>query len=379
VSAPRGAGRSALGGPSAIADGDEKFMRQALQLALQARGRTTPNPLVGCVIVRGGRVLATGYHAKPGMDHAEAAALRQLEWRAPGATVYVTLEPHNHQGRTPPCTERLIAAGVARVVIGMRDPNPLVSGAGVRRLKRAGIAVDEGVLADECRAINRPYLHWMATKRPLVTLKAAITLDGKLAAKTGDSKWVSGEESRAEAHRMRDVSDAILVGAATVRHDDPQLTTRLSGQRGKDALRIVLDGRLSLSPRARVLPALIATTKGAPERKAQQLAHAGAEIVRLRGRDGRVDLAALLDELGRREIQSLLVEGGGEVHGQLLTRGLVDRVALFIAPKLYGSDGIPLIAVEGARKMADAWQLGPLLARPLGGDILVEADVLRKR
>jgi diaminohydroxyphosphoribosylaminopyrimidine deaminase/5-amino-6-(5-phosphoribosylamino)uracil reductase len=354
-------------------------MRQALRLALRAHGRTSPNPLVGCVIVKRGRVLATGYHKRAGLDHGEAAALRKLGWKAPGATAYVNLEPHNHQGRTPPCTERLIDAGITRVVIGMRDPNPRVSGSGVKRLRRAGLIVDEGVLADECRAINRAYLHFVATRRPLVTLKAAITLDGKLAAQGGDARWVSGDESRLEAHRMRDENDAILVGANTVAEDDPQLTTRLPGKRTRDPLRVILDGKLSISPRARVLPALVATTQEAPVAKEKALAARGAEVVRLRGKDGRVDLRALLDELGRRDIVTLLVEGGGQVHGQLLQAGLVDRVALFIAPKLYGQDGIPLIAVDGPRKMADAWRLGPLLARPLGDDILVVADVLKTR
>lgn len=360
-------------------DVDAKFMRQAIRLALRARGRTTPNPLVGCVIVKNGRVIATGWHKKAGGDHGEAAALRKLDWQAPGATVYVTLEPHDHQSRTPPCTERLIAAGVKRVVVGMRDPNPLVAGRGIARLKKAKIAVDEGVLEEECRAINRPYLTWMATKRPFVICKAAITLDGKLAASTGDSRWVSGEASRLEAHRMRDAADAILVGAGTIAADDPQLTTRLKKRDAKDPRRVILDGKLSISPKARALPALIVTTKNAPLQKQKLLEKRGCEVARLPGKNGRVELAALLDELGRREIQSLLVEGGGDVHGQLLAQNLVDQVVLFLAPKLIGKDGVPLIAVDGPRKMADAWRLGPLLVRPLGDDILVVGDVLRTR
>ena len=350
-------------------------MRQAIRLALRARGRTSPNPLVGCVIVAGGRVVATGYHKRAGLDHGEAAALRKLDWQAPGATAYVSLEPHNHQGRTPPCTERLIAAGVSRVVIGMRDPNPLVSGSGVARLRRAGVVVDENVLADECRAINLPYLKFVATRRPLVTLKAAITIDGKLAARGGDARWVSGEESRLETHRLRNETDAILVGASTVRRDDPRLTTRLPGKTTRDPLRVILDGRLSISPQARVLPALILTTKDASQTKARQLERRGAEIVRLAGRAGRVSLAAALDELGRRDICSLLVEGGGEVHGQFLQAGLADRMLLFVAPKLYGQDGVPLIAVAGAAKMSGAWQLGPLATRRLGADLLLVGEI----
>lgn len=357
---------------------DENFMRQAIALALRARGRTSPNPLVGCVIVRGGRVLATGWHKKAGSDHGEAAALRKLGWRAAGATAYVTLEPHCFVGRTPPCTDRLIAAGVARVVVAMRDPNPRVNGKGIAQLRRAGVKVTVGVLEDEARAINRPYLKWVKTRRPWVTLKAAVTLDGRLAARTGDSRWVSGEASRREAHAMRDVSDAILVGAETVRADDPALTTRLPGGRGHDARRVILDGKLSVPATARALPgALVVTTREAPAGRERALRAAGAEVVRLRGRRGRVDLAALLDELGRREILTLLVEGGGDVHGQLVAQRLADEVALFVAPKLIGAGGVPLVGVDGPPRMAQAWRLANVTTRRLGEDILVVGDVLR--
>lgn len=356
-------------------------MRRAIDLAVRARGRTSPNPLVGCVIVRGGRVLAEGWHERAGLDHAEAAALRRLGMRAPGATVYVTLEPHNFHGRTPPCTERLIAAGVARVVVGMRDPNPRVDGGGVETLERAGIAVTVGVLEAECRAINRPYLKWTATRRPWVVLKAAVTLDGRLAARGGDARWVSGEASRALAHELRDLCDAILVGAETVRRDDPALTTRLEGGRaGRDPKRVILDGRLGVPEGARALPgAIVATTGEAPEARAERLRARGAEVVRLPGRDGRVDLGALLDELGRRELLTLLVEGGGRVHGALLAAGLADQVVLFVAPKLIGAGGVPLLDVEGPPKMADAWRLEAVSTRRVGDDILVVGDVLRSR
>jgi diaminohydroxyphosphoribosylaminopyrimidine deaminase/5-amino-6-(5-phosphoribosylamino)uracil reductase len=353
-------------------------MRQAVRLGLRARGRTSPNPLVGCVIVRDGRVLATGWHKKAGTDHGEAAALRKLGWRAPRATVYVTLEPHSFHGRTPPCTERLIEAKVARVVVGMKDPNPRVAGAGLKQLKRAGITVECGVLEDECRAINRPYLKWTAEKRPWVTLKAAVTLDGRLAARGGDARWVSGELSRLEAHRMRDVSDAILVGANTVRLDDPALTTRLATGRGHDPRRVILDGRLTISPDAKAVPgALVVCTKDADAAREKRLVKRGAEVLRMPGRHGRTDLRALLDELGRREILSLLVEGGGQVHGEFMAAGLADEVALFMAPKLIGAGGVPLLGVDGPPKMADAWQLGAVSTRRLGDDILVVGDVLR--
>jgi diaminohydroxyphosphoribosylaminopyrimidine deaminase/5-amino-6-(5-phosphoribosylamino)uracil reductase len=360
---------------------DEVFMRQALRLALRARGRTSPNPLVGCVIVKNGRVVATGWHKQAGGDHGEVAALRKLGMRAPRATVYVTLEPHNFQGRTPPCTDRLIAAEVGRVVVAMRDPNPRVNGGGVEQLRRAGIDVTVGVLEAECRAINRPYLKWTREKRPWVTLKAAVTLDGRLAARGGDARWVSGELSRLEAHRLRDVSDAILVGAHTVKLDDPALTTRLPGGRGHDPRRVILDGRLSVPPAAKALKgALVVTTEDASAARARRLERQGAEIVRLpgrRGRPGEVDLGGLLDQLGRRGILTLLVEGGGQVHGQFLAAGLADEVVLFIAPKLIGAGGVPLIGVDGPRTMAEAWRLGDVSTRRLGDDILVVGDVLR--
>ncbi len=353
-------------------------MRQAVRLALRARGRTSPNPLVGCVIVRDGRLLATGWHKKAGGDHGEAAALRKLDWRAPRATVYVTLEPHSFHGRTPPCTDRLIEAKVARVVVGMKDPNPRVAGAGIKQLRRAGITVDVGVLEDECRAINRPYLKWIAEKRPWVTLKAAITLDGRLAARGGDARWVSGELSRLEAHRMRDVADAILVGANTVRLDDPSLTTRLPSGRGHDAQRVILDGRLTVPPDATCLPgALVVCARDADSARQKRLEKRGAEVLRLPGRHGRVDLRALVDELGRRELLTLLVEGGGQVHGAFIAAGLADEVALFVAPKLIGAGGVPLLAVDGPAKMAEAWRLGAVSTRRLGDDILVVGDVLR--
>jgi len=357
---------------------DEAWMRLALRLGQAARGRSSPNPPVGCVIVKNGELLARGRTQPPGGDHAEAAALRKLGWKARGATAYVTLEPHNFQGRTPPCTDRLIAAGVRRVVVGVLDPNPRVAGGGMRQLKRAGIETVVGVLGDECAALLRPYRKWLTEKRPWVTLKAAVTLDGRMAARGGDARWVSGERSRLEAHRMRDRMDAILVGAGTVRADDPALTTRLPGKEGHDPKRVILDGRLTVPADAKCLPdAIVVCTRDADAARARRLEKRGAEVLRLPGRNGRVELGALVDELGRRELLTLLVEGGGQVHGAFIAAGLADEVTLFVAPKLIGAGGVPLLALDGPTKMAAAWRLGAVSTRRLGDDILVVGDVLR--
>ncbi len=350
---------------------DERWMRRALALAARAHGRTAPNPMVGCVLVRGGRLVGEGYHHRAGLPHAEVEALRDAGAHARGATAYVTLEPCNHTGRTGPCSEALIAAGVARVVAAMRDENPRVAGGGARRLGKARIPVEIGLLGDEARALNAGFLKWAATGRPLVTLKGAVSLDGRIAAASGDARWVTGEAARREAHRMRDRADAVLVGAGTVRADDPQLTTRLP--RGRDPLRVVLDGKLTVSPAARMVRAgtLVATTRDAPAAAERRLAARGAEVVRLPGRRGRIDLGALLDELGRRDVLELLVEGGGAVHAGFLAAGLADRVAVFVAPVLIGAAGVPLLALPGAERMADAWRLSAVSTRRLGDDMLV--------
>jgi diaminohydroxyphosphoribosylaminopyrimidine deaminase/5-amino-6-(5-phosphoribosylamino)uracil reductase len=349
-------------------------MRLALREAARARGRTAPNPNVGCVIVRRGRMIAAGRTQPPGHDHAEVDALKKAGDAARGATAYVTLEPCNHVGRTGKCTDALLAAGVARVVIGTRDPNPNVAGGGVERLRRRSVAVEVGVLEDECREMIAPFTRWVTTGRPLVTMKAAITLDGRLAARGGDSRWVSNEASRRVAHELRNEHDAILVGARTVARDDPRLTARVRG--GRDPQRVILDGKLTIPASSRALPgALVVATLDATPR--HDLAVPGAEFLQLPGENGRVDLGELMNALGRRGITSLLVEGGGEVHGQLLAAGLVDEVALFIAPKLVGCGGVPLLAVEGPDQMAEAWQLERVSTRRLGDDILVRGRVVR--
>jgi diaminohydroxyphosphoribosylaminopyrimidine deaminase/5-amino-6-(5-phosphoribosylamino)uracil reductase len=349
-------------------------MREALREAARAVGKVAPNPAVGCVIVKAGRVIARGYTHPPGQQHAEVDALAKAGAKARGATAFVTLEPCNHVGRTGKCSEALIAAGVKRVVVGMRDPNPQVDGGGVERLKQAGVKVTVGVLEAECRAVNEGWEHVVTTGRPLVTLKAAVTLDGRIAARSGDSKWITGEEARAEAHRLRAEHDAILVGARTVALDDPELTVR--HVKGRSPLRVIVDGKLSIPADAKALPAILVATEGAPDRP--DLVARGCTILHLpagpRPDSGRVDLEELLRRLARMNIQSVLVEGGGEIHGQLLAARLADRATFFVAPKLIGSGGAPVVAQDGPDQMANAWKLQGISWKRLGDDILVRGS-----
>jgi diaminohydroxyphosphoribosylaminopyrimidine deaminase/5-amino-6-(5-phosphoribosylamino)uracil reductase len=381
---------------SAGASDDARFMRHALALAERGRGTTRPNPVVGAVVVRGGKVVGEGFHLRAGEPHAEVHALRAAGDAAHGATLYVNLEPCAHTGRTGPCTEAIIASRVARVVVGCRDPNPRVDGRGMARLRRAGIRVDDGVLEAECRATNRAFAVWVEKRRPLVTLKAAATLDGFIADRARRARrapvWITGPAARLAAHELRAAHDAVLVGAGTVLADDPQLTVRLArgarGNRGPGRgesagpapLRVVLDGRLRTPAAARVLgrgaPTLIVTGKAAPAARARALEAAGAEVLRLPGRARRPPLARVLAELAARDVQSILVEGGAEVLGSFIESRLVDRVALFVAPTLLGG-GIP-IATGAGLSVAQALHLGALTARHFGDDLLLMADVVER-
>ena len=352
---------------------DARHMQRALALAVRGRGTTRPNPMVGCVLVRGEEVIAEGWHKRAGGDHAEVAALRKVGQVAAGATAYVTLEPCNHHGRTGPCTEALIAAGVTRVVFAMSDPNPHVTGRGRARLFEAGIEVEAGVLEAEAHELNRAWDRWIRTGRPWVTLKGAVSLDGRIATSSGDSKWITGEPARKEAHRLRASHDAILVGAGTVLADDPSLTVR--GVRGSDPRRVILDGRLRISPSAKAVPgALILTTESTGH---EPFAARGAEVVTLPGEGGRIAMDAVLTAIGAHKLTSVLVEGGGEVHGALLRDGLVDEVHVFVAPLLIGGDGVPLLAGAGAATMAAARRLESHTVRRLGADVLVSGRLTR--
>jgi diaminohydroxyphosphoribosylaminopyrimidine deaminase/5-amino-6-(5-phosphoribosylamino)uracil reductase len=379
-----------------FSEADRRFMAQALRLAEQGRGATRPNPVVGAVLVKGGKVLARGFHRRAGLPHAEIEALAQLGMRAPGATLYVTLEPCCHHGRTGPCTEKILSSGIRRVVVGCCDENPLVSGRGIAILRRAGLHAEAGCLKDECRQQNRAFFSWAKNKRPWVTMKVASTLDGCIGdrqekKRAGKERWITGSTARAAAHALRAQHDAILVGVGTILADDPRLTVRVPGQTAKKMsghLRIVLDSHLRTPPTSALLdkakikaPLIVAAKPRKADRgllaRQRKLEAAGAEIwFAPASRDGRPIVSSLLRYLAAREVQSLLVEGGSQIHGAFIAAGLVDSLALFLAPHLVGS-GVPIVEGRGLdwRKPAT---LGPITVRALGEDLLLTADVVAR-
>lgn len=371
-----------LPGQEAISATEQRYMRRALDLARRGEGRTRPNPAVGALVVDDGLVVGEGFHPRAGEPHAEIFALRAAGPRAVGAELYVTLEPCCHTGRTPPCTRAILAAGIRRVVVGTLDPNPLVAGRGCEELRRAGVEVVTGVCEADCRYLIAPFAKHVRSGLPHVTLKAALTLDGQIATATGQSQWITGPASRERAHRLRDRSDAILVGIETVLADNPRLTTRLAAGGGEDPLRVVLDSRLRTPPQAAVLqpnPAgatLIATTDAAPLAAEEALRARGAEVVRC-GAGAQVDLARLLKLLGERGVQSLLLEGGGRLNHAFWQAGLVDRVVFFLAPLLLGGVGRPVLAGAGSPALELATRLGDVRVERVGDDILIEGEVGR--
>ncbi|MBI2216415.1 MAG: bifunctional diaminohydroxyphosphoribosylaminopyrimidine deaminase/5-amino-6-(5-phosphoribosylamino)uracil reductase RibD [Candidatus Rokubacteria bacterium] len=364
---------------------DAHFMRRALALAEQARGLTSPNPLVGAVVVSGGEIVGEGFHRAVGQPHAEVEALEVAGVKSRGGTLYVTLEPCMHHGRTPPCVPRVLAAGIARVVVAVSDANPLVAGGGIAALRAAGVEVTEGVMAEEARRQNRAFLHAMRAGRPHVTLKGAITLDGKIADVHGTSRWITGREARERAHRLRAECDAIVVGVETVRRDDPELTVRLDRPWPREPYRVVLDSRARMPVSARLLrvgtPArvLVAVAADAPAPSIAALEARGATVVRCPGPTGRIDPRRLLDELHRREVRAVLVEGGAEVHAAFLDAALVDRVAVFVAPALLGGRGAPSLVGGSGRTLKDRVALDDFEVTRLGPDVLLEADVAGSR
>ncbi|MCC7020594.1 MAG: bifunctional diaminohydroxyphosphoribosylaminopyrimidine deaminase/5-amino-6-(5-phosphoribosylamino)uracil reductase RibD [Ardenticatenales bacterium] len=357
-------------------------MARALALAERGLGRTSPNPSVGAVLVHGDAVVGEGRTAPAGGPHAETVALAAAGAAAAGATVYVTLEPCAHHGRTPPCADALIAAGVSRVVYALRDPNPSVDGAGAARLLAAGLDVVEGVGADVARTLYAPFARWITTGHPFVTAKWAMTLDGRIGTRTGDSRWISSAPARAEAHRLRDRVDAVVVGCGTVLRDDPALTVRLDRADARQPLRIVLDstGRVPLWSRVfdvTEAPTLVVTVK-MPAGRAAELRERGVEVVEAAGdSDGRVDIAALLDILGRRGALHVLVEGGAAVHGSFVAARAVDAVWAVVAPVIVGGREAPgPVGGHGVARMADAVRLADVRLSPLGDDIVITGTPL---
>jgi diaminohydroxyphosphoribosylaminopyrimidine deaminase/5-amino-6-(5-phosphoribosylamino)uracil reductase len=359
---------------------DAKWVRRALRLAARGRGRTSPNPMVGAVIVKRGAVVGEGYHQQVGGPHAEVWALQAAGRDARGATVYVTLEPCCHHGRTPPCTDALIASGVKRVVAAQLDPDARVSGAGVRQLEKAGVRVDVGVLEEQARRLNEGYLKRIATGLPFVSLKAAMSLDGKIATAGGESRWITGERARRVAHRMRAEHDAIMVGAETALADDPELTVRLA--KGRDPLRIVVDSRGRIPATARLLrtgdrPPIIVVTEAAPAASRSRLASAGAQVWVSPSVEGRVDLGWLLRKLAENGVNSLLIEGGGTLAAGALAAGVVDRVYFFLAPLILGgSEARSPVEGDGVSRLAVAWRIQSMRVRRIGEDLLITGEVV---
>lgn len=370
-------------------------MQHALALARKGVGLTSPNPMVGCVIVREGQIVGEGFHQYDWRDHAEIVALKSAGEKARGATMYVTLEPCNHTGRTGPCTEAIIAAGVHRVVAAVEDPNPVNSGRGFERLREAGIEVSSDVCEDEARRLNEAFACWIRTKKPFVTLKSALTLDGQLAlpgenlkfaakpGRHGRSNWISSEESRAKVHRMRHASDALLTGIGTIKVDDPYLTDRSGLPRRRHLLRVILDSRGSLAAQMRIVKStdndlLIFTSNIHRNRQiAGRLRKAGVEVVVVRAKERRIDLDCVLEELGRREIISVLLEAGPTLNGAALTAGIVDKLFLFYAPKISGDNRVPF-AVAPNLKLPP---LQNVRTHQFGPDFAIEAylrDVYKK-
>ncbi len=358
---------------------DEKYMWLALDLARQGLGRTSPNPVVGAVIVKNGEILGTGYHQAAGTPHAEIHALQNAGERAEGATLYVTLEPCVHHGKTPPCTDRIIEAGIKKVVISMVDPNPLVSGSGVKALEEAGIKVKISVLEDKARILNEVFIKYITTGLPFVTSKSAMSLDGKIATRRGFSRWITSEKSREYAHQVRNRVDGIMVGIGTVLADDPRLTARVEGEETRDPVRIIVDSYARLPLESRVVRmsgqssrTILATTDLAPPDKVKALSDLGVEVFKGEVIDKAVDLRGLMKYLGEEGICSILVEGGSTLNYSLVKEGLIDKVLFFVAPKIIGGNGAPTpVGGEGIDFLDDAWQVQDLKVKQLGDDVLL--------
>ena len=375
------------------------MMKMVLRLAAKGAGLTSPNPMVGAVLVKGGKIIAEDYHRKPGTPHAEALVIQKAREKSKGATLYVNLEPCCHTDkRTPPCTKAIINAGIKKVVIGMKDPNPKVSGKGIEELKKAGIEIVSGILEEDAKKLNEAYIKYIITGKPFVTLKVAMTLDGKIATPEGESKWITGEEARREVHKLRGSVDAIMTAIGTVKADDPQMTARgqgskrVSGQEIKSPKRIVIDPNLEIPMDARILqtpPETIIVTKksearsqspsatrrgGKAEEKAKTLSDKNIKIIEYDNE--KLDLKWLMEKLGKMEITALLIEGGSSLNSHALEDGIVDKVMFFIAPRIIGGkDSFPAVGGKVFRKLSEAHKLKDINVKRIGEDILIEGYI----
>jgi len=361
---------------------EETYMRLAIRLAKKARGKTSPNPLVGAVVVKGDEVVGKGFHRQAGKPHAEVVALNDAGEKAKGGDLYVNLEPCNHYGRTPPCTRTIIDRGIKRVFVGMNDPNKAVEGGGGGCLRDNQIFVKTGVLKEECEKLNEVYIKYITEGRPFVIIKSAASLDGKIATRVGDTRWITNERSREFSHKLRSEVDGILVGIGTVLADDPRLTTRLSRRKCKDPVRVVVDSRLKIPLRARVLSSeskagtIIAATEYADREKMRKLEELGVKVLIVDTKDDLVDLEKLMYELGKLGVTSLLIEGGAEINASSFNNGIVDKVLFFYAPKIIGGiNAVSLVGGEGAERLSDATIVKDIRVRRFGDDILVEGYI----
>ncbi|SCY82900.1 bifunctional diaminohydroxyphosphoribosylaminopyrimidine deaminase/5-amino-6-(5-phosphoribosylamino)uracil reductase RibD [Alkaliphilus peptidifermentans] len=359
-----------------------QYMKRVMELATQGWGKTRPNPLVGAVIEKNGKILAEGYHAGYGLDHAEVDALKQINYEADGATLYVNLEPCSHYGKTPPCVEAIIKSKIKTVIVGMTDPNPLVAGRGIEILRENGIEVISGVMENESQRLNEIFIKYITTNRPFCILKTAMTLDGKIATASGASKWITGEVSREYVHHIRNRVAGIMVGISTIMKDNPQLNTRLLNSEVNQPIRIIVDSSCKLPLTSNVVttakeqPTLVATTIKAPPEKIEKLQKMGVEFLVLPEENGRVDLKELMVQLGKMKVDSVLLEGGGTLNYSALESGIVDKVMTFVAPKILGGD-TAITPVEGAGKdkIEDAFVLKNLSVHRFNQDIMIEGYI----
>jgi len=364
---------------------DKQYMKMALDLAAKGLGYTSPNPMVGAVIVKDNKVVGKGFHQAAGQAHAEVNAIDDAGTSAEGATLYVNLEPCNHTGRTPPCTEKILAAGISRVVVAIKDPNPDVRGGGVAYLTGRGVNVTVGVCENEARQLNEIFIKYSKTKRPFAIIKCAATLDGRIATRTGDSRWVTGEASRNFVHQLRHAVDAIMVGIDTVVKDDPSLTTRLSGDlpdKSRDSVRVVLDTRLRIPEAAKLLrlesdsDTLIITGPDVSGDKKTRIEKKGAKVMEAPVKDGMIDLNGLMDNLGALELTSLLIEGGSRVIASVLAAGIADKIIFFYAPKILGGDdGVPICQGPGPELMDQSIPVKDVQVRRFGDDVMIEGYI----